>query len=263
MPSVKFITDVTVAPKPMLFLLSSMVTEDDEDAKEMARASKFDDPFFGELSLGIEAQDLDVLAEAISGYLPNVGYSACRQKMLEMIAEATYRRIVWIYDQRPFSGMYTDAAHNVVEKIIGDARLDRWISYSIIKEELDLLRESTGAFGRADERRVRSWLAAAKQTGETGMTTKPSVTFELADRRRAESAGGEAIALAWDAYSISQAERKSATQNALVELANRMRREFDPDDPDDRQAMHDATAEEVARAVERAILSFPPRRRAE
>ena len=62
MAAVKFLRDVTIAPRQMLFLLSSLVTADDKDAEEMARASRFTDHFFDQLWLGVTAQDLDVLA---------------------------------------------------------------------------------------------------------------------------------------------------------------------------------------------------------
>jgi hypothetical protein len=126
MAAVKFLRDVTIAPKQMLFLLSSLVTEDDKDAEEMAKASRFDDPFFDQLWLGVTAQDLDVLAEAINSYLPDLGYLACRRVMLERIATATRRRIISQHNLRPLDYAYTDIAQNVVENIIGDARLDRW-----------------------------------------------------------------------------------------------------------------------------------------
>jgi len=260
MAAVKFLRDVTIAPRQMLFLLSSLVTADDKDAEEMARTSRFDDPFFDQLRLGIMAQDLDVLAEAINSYLPDVGYLACRRVMLERIATATRRRIISLHNLQPLNYVYTDAAQSVVENIIGDARLDRWIGYSILAEEIEVLRNSVGTFSKADEKRVQSWLAAAKRAGETGMRTTPSVEFKTADRRRAAAAGGQAIAIGWDAYSFAVSDRKSATQNALVELANRVRKRFEAEYPNDRQAVRDAIAEEVAIAVERAILSFPPRR---
>jgi hypothetical protein len=140
-------------------------------------------------------------------------------------------------------------------------RIYQWIGYSILAEEIEVLRDSVGTFSKADERRVLSWLAAARRTGETGMTTVPSIEFKTADRRRASSAGGEAIAIAWDAYAVAIRERKSATQNASARLANRLRLEKLEDEyPDDREAILDAIVEEIAIAIERAILSFPLRR---
>lgn len=260
MTAVKFLRDVTIAPRQMLFLLSSLVTADDKDAEEMARASRFTDHFFDQLWMGVTAQDLDVLAEAINSYLPDLGYLACRRVMIERIATATRRKIISQHNLRPLDYAYTDIAQNVVENIIGDARLDRWIGYSILEEEIETLRDSVGPFSKADERRVQSWLAAARRTGETGMTTVPSIEFKTADRRRATSAGGEAINIAWDAYNIAIRERKSATQNASARLANRLREKLEDEYPDDREAMLDAVVEEIAIAVERAILSFPPRR---
>lgn len=253
MTKVMLLRDDSVDPKKLMRALAPLALPDDQDALDMARKGDFSDPIFDELQIGVLDEDLDSLAISLSAYLPNEGYSVVRQKMLDVIGSASE-----IFLKRPNGGL--NDIERLMNRIIGDARLDRWVGYYLLRIELERFEET---MSKPDRRRIESWLRAAKNTAETGYTTKPSVIFNEKDRRRAENdADGEAISLGRMVYRVADNTVLAATQNAWATIANRMIDEVaDPEWDNLRYSERRAILmQSLAPMISDAIRSFPPRR---